>query len=59
MAAYVRTIFMQPDAESIRAQHGRTVEQLRNRFPKAAALLEDAAKELPCLRCLPEDPPSH
>ncbi|HTP27187.1 MAG TPA: IS256 family transposase, partial [Anaeromyxobacteraceae bacterium] len=46
VATYVRTIFMQPDAESVRAQHARTVEQLRNRFPKAAAMLQDAAEEL-------------
>jgi len=46
VATYVRTIFMQPDAESVRAQHARTVEQLRNRFPKAAALLQEAAEEL-------------
>ncbi len=32
VATYVRTIFAQPDAESVRAQHARTVEQLRGRF---------------------------
>jgi transposase-like protein len=46
VATYVRTIFMQPDAESVRAQHARTVEQLRGRFPRASAMLEDAAGDL-------------
>jgi putative transposase len=46
VATYVRTIFMQPDAESVRAQHARTVEQLRGRFPKASAMLEEAAGDL-------------
>jgi transposase-like protein len=55
VATYVRTIFMQPDAESVRAQHARTVEQLRNRFPKAAALLEDAAEELLAFTAFPKE----
>jgi transposase-like protein len=55
VATYVRTIFMQPDAESVRAQHARTVEQLRTRFPKAAALLEDAAEELLAFTAFPKE----
>jgi putative transposase len=55
VATYVRTIFMQPDAESVRAQHARTVEQLRTRFPKAAALLEDAAEELLAFAAFPKE----
>ena len=55
VATYVRTIFMQPDAESVRAQHGRTVEHLRNRFPKAAALLEEAAEELLAFTAFPKE----
>jgi transposase-like protein len=37
VATFVRTIFAQPDAESVRAQHARTVEQLQPspRFPKS------------------------
>lgn len=46
VATYVRTIFAQPDAESVRAQHARTVEHLRSRFPKAADMLDEAAEEL-------------
>jgi transposase-like protein len=33
VATLVRSIFAQPDAESVRAQHGRIVEQLLPRFP--------------------------
>jgi transposase-like protein len=55
VATYVRTIFMQPDAESVRAQHARTVEQLRNRFPKAAALLDEAAEELLAFAAFPKE----
>jgi transposase-like protein len=38
----VRTIFAQPDAESVRAQHARTVEQLQPRFKEAARMLAEA-----------------
>lgn len=55
VASYVRTIFMQPDAESVRAQHARTVEQLRGRFPKAAALLDEAADELLAFTAFPKE----
>jgi transposase-like protein len=55
VATYVRTIFMQPDAESVRAQHARTVEQLRARFPKAAAMLEEAADELLAFTAFPKE----
>src|SRR5512138_3370075 len=55
VATYVRTIFAQPDAESVRAQHARTVEHLRSRFPKAAAMLEDAAEELLAFTAFPKE----
>jgi transposase-like protein len=55
VATYVRTIFMQPDAESVRAQHARTVEQLRNRFPKAAALLEEAVEDSLAFTAFPKE----
>jgi putative transposase len=41
VATFVRTIFAQPDAESVRAQHARTVEQLQ-RFREAAKMLAEA-----------------
>ncbi len=43
VAAMVRTIFAQPDAEMVHEQHQRIVDQLGTRFPDAAALLEEAA----------------
>lgn len=55
VATYVRTIFAQPDTESVRAQHARTVEHLRSRFPKAAAMLDDAAEELLAFTAFPKE----
>ncbi len=55
VATYVRTIFMQPDAEAVRAQHARTVEQLRSRFPKAAAMLQEAEEELLAFTAFPKE----
>ena len=55
VASYVRTIFMQADAESVREQHARTVEQLRTRFPKAAAMLADVAEELLAFTAFPKE----
>lgn len=46
VATFVRTIFAQPDAESVRAQHARTVEQLQTRFREAAKMLADAEEIL-------------
>ena len=46
VATTVRTIFQQPSAEAVHAQHARVVEQLEARFPAAAALLDEAAPEV-------------
>jgi transposase-like protein len=46
VATVVRSIFEQPSAEEVWAQHARVVEQLRARFPAAALLLADAAEEV-------------
>jgi transposase-like protein len=46
IAAIVRTIFAQPDHASAMAQLHKVAEGLRGRFPKAAALLEEAAEEV-------------
>jgi Transposase, Mutator family len=42
VATMVRTIFAQPDAETVHEQHRRIVDQLAARFPHAAGLLEEA-----------------
>jgi putative transposase len=42
----VRTILAQPDAESVKAQHARTVEQLQPRFAAAAKMLAEAEEIL-------------
>ena len=46
VATFVRTIFAQPDAESVRAQQARTVEQLQPRFKDAARMLAEAEEIL-------------
>lgn len=46
VATFVRTIFAQPDAESVRAQQARTVEQLQPRFKEAARMLAEAEEIL-------------
>lgn len=46
VATMVRTIFAQPDAASTQRQHAWVVGELRERFPAAAALLEEAREEL-------------
>ena len=42
----VRTIFAQPDAETVHEQHRRIVGRLETRFPEADALLDEAATDL-------------
>ena len=46
VATTVRTIFEQPSAEAVHAQHARVVEQLDDRFPEAAAMLAEAAADV-------------
>jgi putative transposase len=46
VATMVRTIYQQPSAEEVHAQHGRVVEQLAERFPEAAQLLADAEPDI-------------
>lgn len=55
VATLVRSIFAQPDAESVRAQHGRIVEQLLPRFPQAATLLADGTEELLAFTVFPKE----
>ena len=46
VATTVHTIFQQPSAEAVHAQHARVVEQIEDRFPEAAAMLAEAAPEV-------------
>ena len=46
VAALNRSIFAQPNAREVWAQHRRVVDQLAERFSDAARLLEDAAEDI-------------
>jgi transposase-like protein len=55
VASLVRSIFAQPDAESVRTQLARTVEQLAPRYPQAASMLAGAAEELLAFTAFPKE----
>jgi putative transposase len=55
VATLVRSIFAQPDAASVHAQHARVVEQLQTKFPDAAAMLEDAGPEILAFASFPKE----
>ncbi len=55
VAALVRTIFAQPDADSARAQLTKVVESLRSRFPRAAALLLEAEEDVLAYMAFPSE----
>src|SRR6266516_1739492 len=55
VATMVRTIFAQPDADTVHEQHRRIVDQLESRFPEAAALLEEAAPDLLAFTAFPKE----
>jgi len=55
VATMVRTIFAQPDAVTVREQHQRIVGQLEDRFPDAAALLDEAGPELLAFTGFPKE----
>jgi hypothetical protein len=55
VAALVRSIFEQPDAEQVWAQHARIVEQLAERFGEATSLLIDAAPDVLAFTAFPKE----
>src|SRR6058998_2101590 len=55
VATMVRTIFAQPDAETVHEQYRRIVDQLEQRFPDAAALLDEAGPELLAFTGFPKE----
>jgi putative transposase len=55
VATMVRTIFEQPDAEQVSAQHARVVEQLVVKFPDAAGMLIDAGADLLAFATFPKE----
>ena len=55
VATLVRSIFAQPDAEQVAAQHERVVVQLEERFPRTAAHLAEAAPDLLAFCAFPKE----
>ena len=55
VATMVRSIFAQPDSETVSEQHARVVAQLEDRFPEAAALLEEAGPEILAFTSFPKE----
>ena len=53
VSTLVRTIFEQPDADSVRAQHAQVVAALEAKLPKAAAHLDQGPRRHPGLHRLP------
>jgi transposase-like protein len=53
VATLVRSIFAQPDAAAVHAQFDRVVEQLRERFPAAAEMLETAGPDILAFTAFP------
>lgn len=54
VAALNRSIFAQPNAEEVWAQHRRVADQLANRFEDAAQLLENAAEDILAFSSFPK-----
>jgi putative transposase len=55
VATMVRTIFAQPDAQTVHEQHARIVDQPQTRFPQAAALLDEVASDLLAFTGFPKE----
>jgi putative transposase len=55
VATMVRSIFAQPDADTVSEQQARVVEQLEERFPAAAELLAEATPDLLAFTHFPKE----
>jgi putative transposase len=55
VATLIRSIFEQPDAEQVLAQHARVVEQLTERFPDAADMLSGASADILAFATFPKE----
>ena len=55
VSTLVRTIFEQPDAASVRAQHHQVVSALEAKFPHAAGHLDDARDDILAFTAFPRE----
>ena len=55
VSTLVRTIFEQPDATSVRAQHAQVVTALEAKFPQAAAHLDEARDDILAFTAFPRE----
>jgi putative transposase len=55
VSTLVRTIFEQPGAASVRAQHAQVVTALEAKFPQAAAHLDDAREDILAFTAFPRE----
>ena len=55
VSTLVRTIFEQPDAASVRAQHAQVVTALEARFPQAATHLDEARDDILAFTAFPRE----
>jgi putative transposase len=55
VSTLVRTIFEQPDAASVRAQHAQVVTALEAKFPQAAAHLDEARDDILAFTAFPRE----
>ena len=55
VATMVRSIFAQPDAETVSEQQARVIAQLEERFPEAAAMLCEAEPDLLAFTHFPKE----
>jgi putative transposase len=55
VSTLVRTIFEQPDAASVRAQHAQVVTALEAKFPAAAAHLDEAREDILAFTAFPRE----